>query len=502
MSALALARLPLTQQARVAESRQLSPWTGLLVHAVLTAVVAASLFLQNPSFTLALGGCSVFPTYLWLCWREGRRTPLCVSPLSFMFLWNSVGLGLSAIYIARQASAGEYLSFSIIELPPSDVAQGYVIYLVGIAAMHAGMELLRPVQRETPYGGDLPFHRPLHTIAIGFAAGLVYLFRQDWFAFLGAVASPLSRMATVAVCLLALLPHWYLGIKRHIHWILLAITTFLLVIANLKSGSKAYIMFAFFPLVWAMIARKELRRNLIYAGLALILVYTGLVAPTIAETRIRERGEKRTDYQVLWNAAQDASPLFSGKWELDFYGKEFEKYLNRMFDPTPAAFLVQEIELRGFQYGETMKYALYAFIPRILWPEKPNVSRGAWFTAYLGFSPREEESTTSTGITAVGELYWNFGVPGVLIGMFFIGALFGVLWKMAGINPVQTPLRLLLYVYVTLGMPDLPEAVTLVASSVCLIILFGSLFFVLRNWTRLTAQQSIHLSARAKLGGI
>ena len=55
------------------------------------------------------------------------------------------------------------------------------------------------------------------------------------------------------------------------------------------------------------------------------------------------------------------------------------------------------------------------------------VTRGDWFTAYLGGSGSEEEATTSTGMYSAGELYWNFGVPGVVIGMFIMGWMFGFL---------------------------------------------------------------------------
>jgi hypothetical protein len=127
-----------------------------------------------------------------------------------------------------------------------------------------------------------------------------------------------------------------------------------------------------------------------------------------------------------------------------------------------------------------MRYAIYAFIPRVLWPNKPSVSRGTWFTAYLGAAAREEEATTSTGISATGELYWNFGVPGVVVGMCGIGLLYGILWRMAGANP-RTPLRMLLYVLVSIpGMVDMPEAVTVYGGILSQLLLFSAIFYVIR----------------------
>ena len=127
----------------------------------------------------------------------------------------------------------------------------------------------------------------------------------------------------------------------------------------------------------------------------------------------------------------------------------------------------------------SMSYAIYAFIPRLLWPNKPSVSRGAWFTAYLGAAAREEEATTSTGISATGELYWNFGVPGVAVGMCGIGLFYGLLWRMAGTNP-QEPLHMLLYVLVSIpGMLDMPEAVTVYGGILSQFLLFSVIFYVM-----------------------
>ena len=71
--------------------------------------------------------------------------------------------------------------------------------------------------------------------------------------------------------------------------------------------------------------------------------------------------------------------------------------------------------------GETFKYLAFSFIPRIFWPGKPFVTQSTWFTYYIGMAASPEDATASTGITAVGELYWNFGYPGVILGMLLLG---------------------------------------------------------------------------------
>jgi hypothetical protein len=154
-------------------------------------------------------------------------------------------------------------------------------------------------------------------------------------------------------------------------------------------------------------------------------------------------------------------------------------FLDRQFDPTPVSFLHREVEREGLRYGDTMDYMAYAFIPRILWPDKPTVTRGAWFTIYLGQARTERDVTTSTGLTAIGELYWNFGLPGVVLGMLLIGAFRGFLWRLCGQDVQYSPVRFLLYTSLIFSMIDMPEAGTVFVSCVYQLVVFGSLIWML-----------------------
>src|SRR5262249_53744018 len=112
---------PMTRQA-------LSRWTSVKLHVAVVSITALSLYLlEDPPITLALGGILCFPTYLILGIMEGRRAPLWFSPLSFYFLWYSVDLGLSAIYIASIIASGEAIPFVQGDVPPNYIAVAYVI---------------------------------------------------------------------------------------------------------------------------------------------------------------------------------------------------------------------------------------------------------------------------------------------------------------------------------------------------------------------------------------
>jgi hypothetical protein len=71
-----------------------------------------------------------------------------------------------------------------------------------------------------------------------------------------------------------------------------------------------------------------------------------------------------------------------------------------------------------FQRGATLWPAFVWFVPRALWSGKPIMSIGSWYaTTVLGWAPGSGE----TSPTLPGDFYLNFGLAGVLVGMFLYG---------------------------------------------------------------------------------
>jgi hypothetical protein len=77
-----------------------------------------------------------------------------------------------------------------------------------------------------------------------------------------------------------------------------------------------------------------------------------------------------------------------------------------------------------FQHGRTIMSLLAAFIPRVLWPDKPDTATGRMVNAEFFHL---EQQDTNISPSHLGELYWNFGWPGALIGMAVIGGLLGTI---------------------------------------------------------------------------
>lgn len=101
-----------------------------------------------------------------------------------------------------------------------------------------------------------------------------------------------------------------------------------------------------------------------------------------------------------------------------------------------------------FQQGLTMIDLPFAFIPRIIWPDKPAVPAGQLFNKQF------YHGTDDTYISPshLGELYWNFGWTGVFFGMTLIGTILGVIGARTNLAKSQSLTRLLVLVVTIKGV--------------------------------------------------
>jgi hypothetical protein len=449
-------------------------WTDVKIHAVLTLAVLLSLVFLEPRVTLVLGGMLCFVTYGYLGFREARKAPLWLSPLSFYFFWYCIGMGASPVYIGL-LTEGDSVRFGtdFIMIPFHDLATGYVVFLVGSVALHLGIQIFRPLaqfEEKSLLGRNV-----LVWLAVVWVVGLIFQVNPSLFSFLGATVKIFAVALVGSVCGFAVTQRRSIGLSRFAFLAILITGTTGLFFGNLASDSKAYIMFSFLPIFWFFLIRQRLR---IWApGLAIVLgiFYLATVAPVVQTARMSpvEEGKGTREHLIETFEMWRDRPA---ELNQSFFGDQLDQFFNIQFDAVPVGFMVGEVERSGLMLGETMKYASYAFIPRLIWPDKPTVTRGGWFSTYLGLYDTEAEATTAIGMTAIGELYWNFGALGVVIGMLAMGCALGLLWRMAGPDPRGKPIHMLLYVTLILLMPDMAEAVTIFVSLTVTFLTFKAAF--------------------------
>jgi hypothetical protein len=96
---------------------------------------------------------------------------------------------------------------------------------------------------------------------------------------------------------------------------------------------------------------------------------------------------------------------------------------------------------RPFQNGGTLIAVPLAFIPRLIWPDKPDVATGLLFNhEFFGGG----DQNTYISPSHLGELYWNFGWPGAVLGLLSIGVLLGLVAAKCCLAERSTVTRLLI----------------------------------------------------------
>jgi hypothetical protein len=73
----------------------------------------------------------------------------------------------------------------------------------------------------------------------------------------------------------------------------------------------------------------------------------------------------------------------------------------------------------GPMWGSTYAAAIFAFVPRWVWPEKPRGPGSIYTQNFLG----EVREGSAVPVPPTAEEYWNFGFPGVILMSALYGAL-------------------------------------------------------------------------------
>jgi hypothetical protein len=129
------------------------------------------------------------------------------------------------------------------------------------------------------------------------------------------------------------------------------------------------------------------------------------------------------------------------------YAQKSQSFLERATDKAAVEMFAEHVGRdKPFKMGATLDQVLYVFVPRFVWSDKPGENTAETFNRDFHLS---EDPDTHISPTHLGELYWNFGYPGVIVGMLFFGALLG--YVSGRFDPsVETSITRVLVIMVTL----------------------------------------------------
>jgi hypothetical protein len=183
------------------------------------------------------------------------------------------------------------------------------------------------------------------------------------------------------------------------------------------------------------------------AWIAGALVFIYVAFPVFQAYRaVIDGNVSRSD--VLANLGATLDKVLSAKDRVNSGRERAQTFLERLSLKASVEMIVHGTE-RGvpFQHGFTLTPIFSAFLPRIFWTDKPDIPTGRIVNRAFNVTDQDE---TYISPSHIGELYWNFGWPGVIVGMATIGALLGTVARF-NMSERRTVTRLLLLV-VTLEM--------------------------------------------------
>lgn len=415
---------------------------SLKIHVLMvTALVLLWMVISSSSVVLILGGCVFLVGCISIARNEAQSTPVLINPLSWMFTFQAFYLGLGSIWIGSRLGGLNWMDFGGQKVSIDNIVEGFICYAIGSLAMHFGLQRSRPkVSIAASHRNASP--GSLSVIIALWVCGIFLAFFGNYFHALGSFKDPLQWGNLSAACSIAIAPPRPIRARSPIHWCAILIATGGCLVAEAIVGLKFFIMLSALPLVWLFMLHRYLRKSLLVLIPALALIYLYMVGPIIGGLRQINQGAN-IRASLIENVKEGHLEEII-QIEQTSLVEKLDGLMVRGFYSLYVGYLVQDAKATGFKMGATMDYVRYAFIPRIFWPDKPNVSRGAWFTVYLHGARNEDSATTASALTAEGELYWNFGLAGMIAGMAALGWLIGrLVWQTVGIDPRTNPIRML-----------------------------------------------------------
>lgn len=235
---------------------------------------------------------------------------------------------------------------------------------------------------------------------------------------MAAIISVGANFSVVAVTLFCYVAFRTGNTKRFFQW--LAATAALPFVTIIFMGFAGYGMLAAAS-VWQMVLSFFRPRWLGF----LMLVAMGYGGITLYVNYMRERGSIRSS---VWGESGFGARLEKMQkivTEFEFFNPYQQAHLEtvdlRLNQNDLVGRSVTYIESNrvGFAEGGTLLAAATAWIPRILWPNKPKIGGSGQIVSR--FTGMQFGDVTSVGIGQVMEFYVNWGMPSVVIGFFLYG---------------------------------------------------------------------------------
>jgi len=322
------------------------------------------------------------------------------------------------------------LSWEDIKITLLYVEAGILALIVAYYVARHLFSSLRLPQLDLPLDPDRKKNYLVGAILFG---GIFVLFQEfGWFqsSALSALTSLLARQMSVAIIILAYDVFSKQEQQPRMHLLLYSVVavTFLLgLITGLLEN-------AFVPLALLVMVRWHATKRMPWVWLAIgILLYLILnPAKFYYRSEVWYGGQQYSFFQRigLWQDLALESVVTTFDPEFSVSGTDKTEGALARFDLIHRFTYVRQLTPAYIPYykGATYGYFLYAWIPRILWPDKPSASVANKMID-VDYRLAVPSSTSTIGIGQLPEAYVNFGLLGIVLILALQGVVFALLDK-------------------------------------------------------------------------
>ncbi len=410
-------------------------WAALAAFGIGVLSLVVPLVSQAAVIGMALALLLCWGLPMWYQWSRGT--------LDFFEPVHSVGFiyflyfGLGAILTLYDPQRVAYDRY-VLEYIPLAVLLcllGYLTFLCGYYLPWKGRRPGRLVQ-EIPRGAL--FLIPPATLGfLGFMAQAFWYRASKLGLAIGGLISSLGQLAPLFIFAWAMAWLIYFSGKstRSIRLLLFAFMcpASLLIITNQLNNKSLIVALGLVPLMGMWYAKHRIPWATLTV-LALLVIF--VVFPFNNTFRT-------LDNRIPIPERMELTMKLIGDWDIEHY---FDRSLGT-FGKRIALVNSMGVVLRDvprwvpYASGRTMfRDTLTFFIPRVLWPDKPALEFGREFGETFRVVHILDDET-NMAVTVPAELYWNYGVAGVIFGMAAWGLLLRLYYRTYGEAPDLDPIR-------------------------------------------------------------
>jgi hypothetical protein len=210
-------------------------------------------------------------------------------------------------------------------------------------------------------------------------------------------------------------------------WLAMAALVPFLVLA-LRSGMKGEVGLVMLPILLPIFRRMTVVR-FVFLGAFMLFVLLFLFPFSEAWRRANWAGWHGYENAGIHVVASRVFDRWADDGLVETAAQSLVSWATRGSSAEAGGLVMQLAERDGFIGPVLLEGLATIFVPRVLWPDKPRYTPGAWFTWYLGQASSPETATSATPMMLPTELYWMFGLGGVVFGMIFLAVLYFVVWE-------------------------------------------------------------------------